>query len=104
MLGLATREQLQECLGVLGAMLWLPRQGEFPLDMAQQLGIVSQLLGPEITKGKTNLLLSEVREQQLGGFSRVTKLHGFRANRGKNANFATKLWYPGSHSGCVPVK
>ena len=70
MLGLATREQLQECLGMLGAMLWLPRRSDFPLDMAQPPGIVSQLFGPEITKGETNLLLSEVREQQLGGFSR----------------------------------
>ena len=55
---------------MLSAMLWLPRRGDFTLDMAQQLGIVSQLLVSEITMGETNLVLSEVRKQQLGGFSR----------------------------------
>ena len=55
---------------MLSAMLWLPRRGDFTLDMAQQLGIVSQLLVSEITMGETNLLLSEVRKQQLEGLSR----------------------------------
>ena len=33
----------------------------------------------------------------------VTKPHHFRAPWGKNVNFATKVWYPGWHSGCVPI-
>lgn len=36
-------------------------------------------------------------------FQTVARIHLFRINREKNANFTTKVWYPRSHSGCFPI-
>ena len=33
---------------MVGAILWLPRQGDIPLEMVLQLGVASRLLGSEI--------------------------------------------------------
>ena len=57
------------CLGVLGAILWLPRLGDFSLDMAQWLGVASHLLASELSKGRQNLSLTDGRKQKLDGSS-----------------------------------
>ena len=58
-----------ECLRVLSAIVLLPRLVDIPLEIRQWQGVASYLLSSEITKVSTKLLLCQVREQQLDGFS-----------------------------------
>ena len=61
-------------------------------------GVASHLLASEIPKGGSNLTLSEVRKQLLGGFwSRPPPL----GPQEKNANFVIQVWYPYWHPWCV---
>ena len=64
------KQAVRVCLGVLGAIQCLPRTDDIPLELSQWLGIASHRLASEIPKGSPKLKLSEVRKQQLDGFSR----------------------------------
>ena len=89
------------CLGLLGPLLWLPRRGDIPLELGQWLGVARCLLASEIPKGGLKLSLSEGRKQQWIDFQAVAMAQHFRANLEKKVNFATKVLYPGSNTGCV---
>ena len=36
-------------------------------------------------------------------FEAVARRPDFKAHQEKNCNFATNVWYPGSHSGCISI-
>ena len=54
-------------------------------------------------RGGGNLALSVVRKQLWMDFQAVSRLPHFRAYQEKNAYFAIKVQYPGSHLWCVPA-
>ena len=56
-------------LGILGAILFSPNQGDFSLQTGPWRGVASHLLASEMPKGGAKLTLSEAREQQLDRFS-----------------------------------
>ena len=56
-------------LSVLGAILWSHSWRDIPLQMSPHQGDVSCSLASEMPKGWVKLALSEVRKQQLDGFS-----------------------------------
>ena len=56
---------------MLGAILWSPSQGVSPLQIGPHWEFGSHLLASEIQKCGAKLALSEVRKQQLDGFSSI---------------------------------
>ena len=74
--------------------------------MGPRQGVGSPPLASEIPKGGAKLTLSEVKKKKPINsnwieFQTVSRPHHFRAHSEKNANFATMVRYPGSHSGYV---
>lgn len=67
--------------------------------MGHWLGVASRLLDSEVPKSGPKFLLSKGRKQL---FQAVASSHLLKANQEKNLNFATKVRYPTSDSGCVP--
>lgn len=68
MLGLARGSRLRECLGVLGAMPWSPRVGDFT-GYGSVARVAGRLFALELSEGGPKLSLTDGRKQQLDGFS-----------------------------------
>lgn len=95
------KQTVGECLRVYGTVLCLPTWHDIPLGMGQRLGVVSRLLDSEIPKDGPKLSLSEGRQQQLDEFPSSCKAVVFSWIKRKNVNFALKIQYPCSDSGCL---
>ena len=75
------------CLRALGAILWSPRQGVSSLQIGPQWEFGSHPLASEIQKCGAKLALSEVRKQQLGGFSSVCVAILFEGSQSRKCEF-----------------
>ena len=82
------------CMRVQGASVLSPSGGDIPLQMGSKELRAARLL--QKWKDATKPALSEVRKQQLEGFSSVVaRPHRFQACREKNGIFAIQVRYLG---------